>query len=156
MRQLPVALIALSFCTAPARAERVFFTTRIPWASPVLISSPFTSKQFGFESVILRNTSTKVIEALDLKVVLSTTGSAEEEVDGGRIHVSLEPGQAKRADVYLGQIKALQQKAHSLRLDTAVIVLFIASADFADGSRWNGDEAAPPIDFPVQPAGLRK
>lgn len=151
MRQLPVALIALLLGAAWADTERVVFTTRTPWESPVLISDPVTSKEFGFQSVTLRNTSSKSIAALDLKVVLlpPETVGEEIEVDGGRVRVPLEAGQSKKIDVYLGQIKALEQKARSLRLDAAVTVLSVASADFADGTRWNGDEAVSPIDAPA-------
>jgi hypothetical protein len=157
MRHLTDALIVLLLCTALvctawADAEGVIFTTRTAWASPVLISSPLASKDFGFQSVILRNTSTKIIEVLDLRAVLSIAESVEEEVDGGRIHVSLEPGQSKRIDVYLGPIRALQQKAHSLRLDAALTVLSVSSADFSDGTRWTASEASSHIDFPGEDA----
>lgn len=160
MRRLPVlpaALIALLACAIAAEADRVLFTTRTPWTSPVLVSDPAASKEFGFKSVVVRNTSSKAVETVDLRVVLRTAESAEEEVDGGRIHVALEPGQSRHVDVYLGQIGALEQKARSLRLDAALTVLSVASADFADGTRWNGEDTASPIDAPVDaPARPRK
>jgi hypothetical protein len=68
--------------------------------------------------------------------------------------VALDAGTSKKADVYLGQIKALQQKAHAMRLDTAVAVLTVASVDFADGTLWERDESQAPVDFPVTPFKL--
>jgi hypothetical protein len=158
-RVLPAAVIALLLGTGSATAERVLFTTRTAWASPVVVSGPLASKEFGFQSVLLHNISSKTVEALDFKVVLITAapaGGEAEEVDGGRIHVRLEPGQSRRIDVYLGQVRALEQKAHSLRLNAALTVLSVASADFADGTRWDGEDAPAPVDAPIDSfPGLR-
>jgi hypothetical protein len=133
-----------------ADTEHVVFTTRTTWGSPVVVSDPVTSKEFGFESVTLHNYSKQAIAALDLKVVLVTAESLEQEVDGARIHLSLAAGTSQKVDVYLGQVKALQQKAHAMRLDPAVTVLTVASVDFADGTLWEADESESPIDFPVK------
>jgi len=155
MRRVLIALVATFFGTAVADTEHVVFTTRTTWGSPVVVSDPVTSKEFGFESVTLHNYSKQAIAALDLKVVLVTAESLDQEVDGARIHVALEAGRSKKVDVYLGQIKALQQKAHTMRLDPAVTVLTVASVDFADGTLWNSHDGQPPVDFPVTPFKLR-
>ena len=150
MRLVLIALMATFFGTAVADTEHVIFTTRTTWGSPVVVSDPVTSKEFGFESVTLHNYSKQAIAALDLKVVLVTAESLEQEVDGARIHLSLAAGTSQKVDVYLGQVKALQQKAHAMRLDPAVTVLTVASVDFADGTLWEADESESPIDFPVK------
>jgi hypothetical protein len=155
MGRLIVALIGLLLGTAAADTERVLFTTRTTLEAPVGASDPVASKEYGFESVTLRNISAQDIEAVELKVVMVTAESLEQEVDGGRIHVSLEAGTSKKVDVYLGQIKALQQKAHSMRLDPAVTVLTVASTDFADGTIWYATEGGATIDSPPD-APLRK
>ena len=109
-----------------------------------------TSKEFGFESVTLHNYSTQDIRALNLKVVLVTADSLEQEVDGARIHVSLSAGTSKKIDVYLAQVKALERKAHAMRLDPAVTVMTVESVDFADGALWEElDQNNAPIDVPV-------
>jgi nitrogen fixation protein FixH len=150
MGRVLIALIATFFGSAVADTEHVVFTTRTTWGSPVVVSDPVTSKEFGFESVTLHNYSKQAIAALDLKVVLVTAESLEQEVDGARIHLSLAAGTSQKVDVYLGQVKALQQKAHAMRLDPAVTVLTVASVDFADGTLWEADESESPIDFPVK------
>ena len=116
----------------------------------MVASDPVTSKEFGFESVTLHNYSKQAIAALDLKVDLVTAESLEQEVDGARIHVSLAVGTSQKADVYLGQVNALRQKAHAMRLDPAVTVLTVASVDFADGTLWEAGESESPVDFPVK------
>jgi hypothetical protein len=71
-------------------------------------------------------------------------------VDGARIHVSLAAGMSKKIDVYLAQVKALERKAHAMRLDPAVTVMTVESVDFADGTLWEErDQTKAPIDFPV-------
>ncbi|MGD1070056.1 MAG: hypothetical protein ABSB15_07935 [Bryobacteraceae bacterium] len=155
MRRIGVALITLLLGTAVADTEHVVYTTRMTWGAPVVVSDPVTSKEFGFESVTLRNSSTQAIEALDLDVVLITAEAVEQKVDGTRLHVSLAAGTSKRVSVYLGRVKSLQQKAHAMRLDPAVTVLTVASVDFADGTLWSPDDSKPPIDFPVKPNELR-
>jgi hypothetical protein len=150
MRRVLIALIATFLGTAVADTEHVVFTTRTTWGSPVVVSDPVTSKEFGFESVTLHNYSTQDIQALNLKVVLVTADSLEQEVDGARIHVSLAAGTSKKIDVYLAQVKALERKAHAMRLDPAVTVMTVESVDFADGALWEElDQTKAPIDFPV-------
>jgi hypothetical protein len=157
MRRLTVAVITLLLGTAAADTERVLFTTRATLDSPVVASDPVASKEYGFESVTLHNYSKQAVEAVELKVVMVTAESLEQEVDGGRISVPVEAGTSKKVDVYLGQIKALQQKAHSMRLDPAVTVLTVASADFADGTIWRATEGGATIDSPPDaPRGKRK
>lgn len=156
MRRVSIALIALLAGTAAADTEHVVYTTRMTWGAPVVVSDPSTSKEFGFESVTLRNSSARAIEAMDLKVVLIAADGVEEKVDGTRLHVSLEAGTSKRVDVYLGRVKSLQEKAHAMRLDPAVTVLTVTSVDFADGMLWNSEDSMPPVDFPVTPNQFRR
>lgn len=151
MRRALIALMATFFGTSVADTEHIVFTTRTVWGSPVVVSDPVTSKEFGFDSVTLRNYSTQAIAGLDLKVVLVT-----QEVDGARIHVALDAGTSQKTDVYLARIKAVQQKAHAMHLDPAITVLTVVSVDFADGTYWNSGDAQPPMDFPVTPNQFRR
>jgi hypothetical protein len=151
MRRYCLELAAALWLCGAAYSARLLFTTRTAWDSPVVVSAPSASKEFGFQSVVIHNTSTKMIDVLDLSVMLQSTGTPEEEVDAGRIHVSLEAGHSRRFDVYLGQIRALEQKARQAEPEAISAVLSVRAAEFADGSEWHAPmEAGVPIDMPVE------
>jgi hypothetical protein len=142
-------LMALVRCAA-ALAARVLFTTKTPWDSPAVVSEPAASKDFGFQSVLIHNTSGKAIDAVYLQIVFHDPGVVDEEVDSGRIRVGLEAGHAKRFDVFLGQVKALQQKAATIRRDSIAAVLSVRGADFVDGTTWRATDESAPIDSPPE------
>jgi hypothetical protein len=131
-----------------AREERVVFTTRTHPSCPVLISAPSESKDFGFHAVTFRNDSRKEIAALQLKVTISTGGAREEVVDSRRVPITLAPGETKRMDVRLASVQGSKQKARALRQELASVMLFVESAEFSDGTQWNGDE--PQIGMPAR------
>ena len=131
--------MALLFAGTLAHAERLVFTM-LTWPTcPVLASAAEQSKDFGFQSVLFRNDSEKSIHALYLTVTFYTAKSREREeaVDSGHVYIELEPGEEKRLDVFLARTEALNQKAKSAGQDVAWVKLFIDSAEFADGSRWD-------------------
>jgi len=150
MRRFSIALIAILACAAAADAARVLFTIRTPWDSPAVVSEPAASKELGFQSVRIQNTSRKTLDAVYLRIAFQSPGMADEEVDGGRIRVGLEPGHAKRFDIFLGQIRALEQKASSIQRDSISAVLSVRGADFTDGSTWHVTQDSAPLDSPPE------
>jgi hypothetical protein len=126
-----------------AHEQRVVFTTRTHPSCPVLVSSPSESKDFGFHSLTFRNDSRKPIAALELKVTISN-----EVIDSRRVPIVLEPGETKRMEVHLASVQGSKQKARALRQEIASVMLFVESAEFSDGTQWNGDE--PQLDVPTR------
>ena len=61
----------------------------------------------------------------------------------------LAPGERKSVDTFLGQIRALTERAHELRQTEARAIVYVESVEFSDGTRWVGTE--PVVDIPVQP-----
>lgn len=132
------SILAFLFCqvTAAAAAHLVFTTLTHP-TCPVLVSAPMQSPDYGFQSLMVRNDSDQTIEKLYIQVVLSTPKSREEIVDSGHVYVTLEPGDSKRLDVFLGRLTALNQRMASSSEPVAWVKLYVDSAEFADGTRWD-------------------
>lgn len=135
-----------------AQAQHLYFTTRIPPNCPIVLDGLEHSKDFGFQAVIFRNDSSQTVESIRLNVTLSSPQSPGQVVDSGHIYLSLEPGDTKRQDVFLGRMQALLERAREDHLQIARALIEVESVDFADGSRWSGDT---PVIFeplnPVQP-----
>ena len=72
----------------------------------------------------------------------------DEVVDGRRVPITLAPGEIKRLEVDLASVQGSKQKARALRQEIASIMLFVESAEFSDGTQWNGDE--PVLGRPVE------
>jgi hypothetical protein len=126
-----------------AHEQRLVFTTRTHPSCPVLVSAPSESRDFGFHALTFRNDSRKPIAALQLKVTIQ-----DEVVDSRRVPIALEPGEAKRMEVHLASVQGSKQKARALRQEIASVMLFVESAEFSDGTQWNGDE--PQLDVPTR------
>ncbi|HEY7388939.1 MAG TPA: hypothetical protein VH640_10560 [Bryobacteraceae bacterium] len=112
-------LFPLVFAATAAHAQHLVFTTATPGTSPVWISSPERSKDFGFQSLEILNDSDEAISAVYLKAMFSVEGSPEELADSGHVYVALDPGERKRLDVFLGRIEALGQKLRAARQEVA-------------------------------------
>jgi hypothetical protein len=132
-------MLALLFTAMAAHAQHLVFTTVTPGTSPVWISSPEESKDFGFQSLEILNDSDNAISSVYLKVTFSASDSPEELIDTGHVYVSLEPGERKRPDVFLGRIDALSQKLRSMGRPVAWVKITVESVEFVDGSRWDAD-----------------
>ena len=130
-----------------AHGQRLIFTTRTHPSCPVLVSAPSESKEFGFHAIRIRNDSRKAIAALQLKVTISAGDTQEEVVDNRRVPVVLSPGETRRLEVHLASVQGSKQKARALRQEIASIMLFVESAEFSDGTQWNGNE--PQLDLPT-------
>jgi hypothetical protein len=145
-------ILALLFTAAAAHAQHLVFTTVTPGTSPVWISSPERSQDFGFQSLEILNDSDSAISSLHLKVTFSAGDSQDELVDTGHIYVSLEPGERKRPDVFLGRIEALSQKLRSMRQPVAWVKVTVESVEFVDGSKWDADAPIVIEDPPAAPS----
>jgi len=130
-----LGLLLLWFGYLLAHEQRLVFTTRTHPSCPVLVSAPSESKDFGFHALTFRNDSRKTIAALQLKVTIQ-----DEVVDSRRVAIALQPGETKRMEVHLASVQGSKQKARALRQEIASVMLFVESAEFSDGTQWNGDE----------------
>jgi hypothetical protein len=147
MRRFVRTGLGLLFGCMLAHGQRLIFTTRTHPSCPVLVSAPSESNYFGFHAIRIRNDSKKVIAALQLKVTISTGNTQEDVVDSSRVAVTLSPGETKRLEVHLASLQGSKQKARALRQEIASIMLFVESAEFSDGTQWNGNE--PQLDLPT-------
>ena len=143
-----LGLLLLFFGCLLAHEQRIVFTTRTHPSCPVLVSAPSESKDYGFHAITFQNDSRKSIAALQLKVTISTGNSQDEVVDGRRVSIALAPGEIKRLEVDLASVQGSKQKARALRQEIASVMLFVESAEFSDGTQWNGDE--PVLGRPVE------
>src|SRR5260370_19667911 len=140
MRRFVRTGLGLLFGCMLALGQRLIFTTRTHPSCPVLVSAPSESKEFGFHAIRIRNDSKKAIAALQLKVTISTGNTQEEVVDSRRMAITLSPGETRRLEVHLASVQGSKQKARALRQEIASIMLFVESAEFSDGTQWNGNE----------------
>jgi hypothetical protein len=147
-RFLPL-LVAVLGSTAFAQAEHLYFTTIIPPGCPIVITGTTQSKDFGFQAVVFHNDSEQTVASMHLKVTLSAPGGRELIVDAGHIFISLEPGEQKGQDVFLGRMQSLNQRVKFDHLEIARAMISVDSVDFVDGSRWTADG---PVNFePTDP-----
>ncbi|HLK51743.1 MAG TPA: hypothetical protein VKT49_26560 [Bryobacteraceae bacterium] len=143
----PWTVAGCLFTAMAAHGQHVVFTMLTPATCPVVISSVSSSRDFGFQSLMLLNDSAKSIDSIRFKVVLAA--SRDQVADGGHVFARLEPGDKKMVDVFLGRRPALVQLARELKLQVARAIVTVEAVDFADGTQWTGD---PPIeDLPIRP-----
>jgi len=147
MRRFVCTGLGLLFACMLAPGQRLVFTTRTHPSCPVLVSAPSESKDYGFHAIRIRNDSKKEIAALELKVTISIGVAQEELVDSRHVRITLSPGETKRLEVHLAGVQGSKQKAKALHQDIASVMLFVESAEFSDGTQWNGNE--PQLDMPV-------
>jgi hypothetical protein len=134
---VPMLLAALSCGTA--FCQQLAFTSRTYVQSPVVITAAEESKEFGFDSVELRNDGPNAISAVHFQITLRT-GAGDEVADERRVTVNLEHRDRKRVVVGLAQIEGLKQQARSRKQESALIVLTIESVEFRDGGEWKQTE----------------
>jgi hypothetical protein len=154
MRQrVRVVLILLAaWNCGTAFCQQLAFTSRTYVQSPVVITSVEGSKEFGFDSVILRNDGPGAISAVHFQITLRT-GDGDEIADERRVAVSLDPRDTKRVVVGLAQIEGLKQQAKSRKQESALVILTIESIEFQDGGEWkqterDGGITIDPVDAP--------
>jgi hypothetical protein len=156
MQSLP--LLAILTCIT-AFSQQLSFTSRAYIESPVVLTSIESSKEFGFDSVVVRNDGPRPITALHLQVTFRTP-AGDEVADERRVAVNLDQRDIKRLEIGLGDVEGLKQKAKSRKQPSALVILTVESIEFLDGGEWKQTERdrGIPIDpFPSQqPAPRRK
>jgi hypothetical protein len=135
-----------------AFGQNVSFTSRAYVMSPVAIVSTDSSKEFGFESITIRNDNSSAITAVHLQIIFHSE-AGDETADERRITVSVDPRETRRFAVGMGQVEGLRQLARSRRQSAALAILTVESIEFADGSEWKQSEReqGAPIDPPTRP-----
>jgi hypothetical protein len=149
-----VLVLALALSAGPACCQQLAFTSRTYLQSPVVISSVEASKEFGFDSVVLRNDGPEPVTAVHF-LLTYRAGSGDEVVDERRFDVSLEPRDSKRLPIGLAHIEGLKQQARSRKHQAALVILTIESVEFQGGGEWKqmergGGIAIDPADTPLQ------
>jgi hypothetical protein len=151
---IPILLPALN--CGVAFSQQMAFTSRTYVQSPVIISSVERSKEFGFDSVVLRNDAPNPIRAVHFQIVFRS-GAGDEIADERRVAVTLEPRDSKRLIVGLAQIEGLRQQARSRKQASALVILTIESVEFEGGGEWKQTERdrGIPLDPAQQPPELK-
>jgi hypothetical protein len=131
-------LIAVVSCGI-AFCQQLAFTSRVYVQSPVVMSSILGSKEFGFDSVVLRNDAAVMISAVHFKIAVravTDTAGDEEVADERRVAVNLDPRDSKRVVIGLGQVEGLRQLARSRKRDASLVILTIEAVEFEGGAEW--------------------
>lgn len=150
-----MVLLAVLYCGL-SFSQQVAFTSRAYVQSPVLMSSIEASKEYGFDSVMLRNDGPAAITAVHFRIMMRA-GTDEEVADERRVAVRLDAWQSKRVTISLGHAEGLRQQAKSRKQAAALAILTIESVEFEDGGEWRqteqkgGNPFDPVVDPPVKP-----
>jgi hypothetical protein len=132
-------LASAIFLHLPAFSQQLAFTSCTYVQSPVVITSVEGSKEFGFDSLVLRNDGSNAISAVHFQITLRTS-AGDEIADERRIMVSLEPRDSKRLVVGLAQIEGLREQAKYRKQESVLLILTIESVEFEDGGEWKQTE----------------
>jgi hypothetical protein len=135
---LRACMIMTVYC-ASAFCQELAFTSRMYVQSPVVISSVQRSKDFGFDSLMLRNDGTDAINAVHFQITLRTN-AGDEIADERRVTVDLQPRESKRLFIGLAHIDALKDLAKSRKQTSALLILTIESVEFLNGGEWKQTE----------------
>jgi hypothetical protein len=154
--KIVLALLAALNC-GTAFGQQVAFTSRTYVQSPVVITSVGASKEFGFDSVVLRNDGPNAISAVHFQITFRTD-AGDEIAEERRVPVSLDSRDSKRVLVGLAQIEAFKQQAKSRKVESALVILTIESVEFEDGGEWKQTERdrGTPIDPVKAPVELQR
>lgn len=139
MRRSLLTVAGMLLSSVVSHAQHIYFTTLTPATCPVVMEGLTHSKDFGFQSAFFHNDSSQAVESIHLKVTLSSAGKPEQIVDSGHIYISIEPGDRKSQDLFLGRMQSLNQRAKFDHLEIARAMISVESVEFADGSRWSVD-----------------
>jgi hypothetical protein len=128
--------LGLALSGVAAFCQQVAFTSRTYLQSPVSIVSVEASKEFGFDSVVLRNDGTAAIRAVRFRVTLQAAGAVDEIADDRRVPVSLQPRDTRRVVLGLGHIQGLKQQAKSRKQESALAIITVETVEFEAGGEW--------------------
>src|ERR1700683_3180139 len=101
------SMILLGTCGA-AFCQQLAFTSRTYVQSPVVITSVEASKEFGFDSVAIRNDGPSAVGAVHFQITFRT-GAGDEIADERRVAASIERRDTRLVAVDLGHIEGLKQ-----------------------------------------------
>ena len=149
------ALLTLLVASS-AFAQHVSFSSRAYVLSPVTLVSFDSSKEYGFDSLTIRNDGAQAIVAVHVQMIFRSE-AGDEVADERRVQADVDPRDTRRFAVGMGQIEGLKQLARSRGQSSALAILTIESVEFADGSEWKQTERerGAPID-PLKPAKIGK
>jgi hypothetical protein len=147
-----ILILLAAWNRGTAFGQQVAFTSRTYVQSPVTIASVSGSREFGFDSVVLRNDGPNAISAVHFLLTLRT-GAGDEVADERRVAVSLDARDSKSLVVGLGQIEGLKQQARSRKQESALVILTIESIEFRDGGEWKQTEREGGI--PIDPVDAK-
>ncbi len=150
-RLIPVLMTFVS--PLAAVGQQLAFTSRADLQSPVVIDSVLSSKDFGFESVALRNEGPEAISAVHFRIVFRTE-AGDEIADERRVGMNIDPHDGKTARIGLGEVTGLRQLARSRKQASALVILMVDSVEFRDGGEWKPREpqsGTPLIGVPSTP-----
>src|ERR1019366_847888 len=133
-------LPALVCCGVMAMGQQVAFTSRGYVQSPVSILSLESSKEFGFEAVVLRNGGVAAVSAVKFQVTVRAEGADDEVADERRVAVSLGLRESKKVVIGMGHVEGLRQRAKSRKQDAALVIITVEAVEFEDGSEWKRTE----------------
>jgi hypothetical protein len=157
LRVSAIVLFLAAMNCGTAFCQQVAFTSRTYVQSPVVITSVEASKEFGFDSVVLRNDAASAISAVHFQVTFRTD-AGDEIAEERRVPMSLESRDSQRVLVGLAEIEAFKQQARSRKVESALVILTIESVEFGDGGEWKQTERdrGTPIDPVNKPAELQR
>jgi hypothetical protein len=141
-----LALTGLTPCAALAQDQHVVFTTRTNPTCPLDLSVITRSKEYGFQTILLRNISSKSVDTVNLKVSIG-----DQELDDVRLFAGLAPGEVQRMEVGLGNVAEATRRARSLPRPIVTVALYVASVEFAGQGEWTNEPLVfDPLDPPAK------
>ncbi len=136
MRNKPglATLLAMAFGGLTAHAQQLAFTSRTHLLSPVVVESIQSSREYGFDSVLVKNDGAEAV--LAVRFVITLHSSAGDEIaDERRVSVEIASHEAKRVNTGLGHIKGLRDLQSEKQKD-GLAIISVAAVEFRDGSEW--------------------
>jgi hypothetical protein len=121
---------------AAALCQQLAFTSRAYVQSPVSIVSVEASKEFVFESAVLRNDGNAAAKAVRFRITVHAAGAVDEIADDRRLPINLKPQETRRVALGLGHIQGLRQQAKSRKQESALAIITVEAVEFDDGREW--------------------
>ena len=149
MRAPIASILLLTLNSGISFGQHLIFTSRASLQSPITFSSIESSRNFGFDSVLLRNGASDTITAVHFKITLGP-GTDGEVADERRVPVRIEPSASKRVITELGHVESIKQLLKSRNQTAPIVILTIDSVEFETGVEWRQpqDQLGVPLDVP--------
>ena len=128
--------LAVSVCAYGAET-RLTFSSRSALDCPVLIVSSTESKDYGYQTITIRNDGRNKISAVNLRVALIDEEGAEQVFDAAGVPVDLVPDERKSVEVGMARIEKLQELAAKENRSWIRAVMYAEVVYFADGTMWD-------------------